>query len=494
MSLCLKEEEKLSDELTSLSATKLAKLIRTRVASPVEVVEAYLRRIEERNPQLNAIVTVAPDVLERAREAETRIMHGEFMGALDGVPLTVKDTIDTRGLRTTSGASPRAQNLPREDATAVVRLKAAGAIVLGKTNVSEMALTYESDNPVFGRTNNPHDLSLTAGGSSGGEAAAISACLSPAGLGSDMSGSIRIPAHFCGIMGLKPTTGRVPCAGHFPPTTGPHSLGAALGPMAREVADLALILNVIAGFNGQEFVSAPIESATPREALQPDRLRGRRVAWYTDDGVSPVTEDTRVAVQSAVGALEEAGLLVSERLPPGIDRGPDLWLSLFSRAMRETLLATYDGRIDEAGEFARFMMKSFADVPSPSMDEFVNVWMERDVYRAALVRWMDEIPLIVAPVGATHAFAHGTRRIETGGQSMSVFRAFGYAQTYNVYGLPSVSVPAARTGMGLPIGVQIIGRPFEEEAVLAAAFLVEEALGGWQPPPAALSPEGHNPL
>lgn len=453
--------------------------------------EAYLRRIEEGNPKLNAIVTLAPDLLERARAAEAQVMSGVALGALHGVPLTVKDTIDTEGLRTTSGASPRSQNLPGEDATAVARLKAAGAIVLGKTNVAEMALTYESDNPVFGRTNNPHDLSRTAGGSSGGEAAAISACLTPAGLGSDMSGSIRIPAHFCGIVGLKPTTGRVPCAGHFPPTTGPYSLGAALGPMARSVADLALILNVIADFNGQEFVSAPMTRA-PQEALHPDRLRGWRVAWYTDDGVSPVTESTRGAVQSAIGALEDAGLSASERLPPGIDRGPDLWLSLFSRAMRETLLATYDGRVDEAGEFVRLMMRSFA-VPPPTMDEFVNAWTERDVSRAALVKWMDDIPLIIAPVGATHAFTHGTRRIETDGQSTSVFRAFGYSQTYNVYGLPSVSIPAGRTSGGLPIGVQIIGRPFEEEAVLAAAFVIEEALGGWQPPP-ALSLHRHNPL
>lgn len=486
------EEEKLAEELTSLSATKLAELVRTRAVSPVEVVEAYLRRIEERNPQLNAIVTIAPDVLERARAAEARIMRGESVGALDGVPMTVKDTIDTKGLRTTSGSAPRAGNLPREDAPAVARLKAAGAIVLGKTNVSEMALTYESDNPVFGRANNPHDLSLTPGGSSGGEAAAISACLTPAGLGSDISGSIRIPAHFCGIAGLKPTTGRVPCAGHFPPTTGPYSLGAALGPMARRIEDLALILNVIAGFNGKESVSAPIESA-PQEIRRPNLLRGWRVAWYTDDGVSPVAESTRGAVQSAVGALEDAGLVVSEVLPPGIDRGPDLWLSLFSRAIRETLLATYAGREAEAGEFVRFMMQSFAAVPPPSVDEFTSFWAERDRLRTALVKWMDEIPLIVAPVGATPAFAHGTRRIETGGQSTSVFRAFGYSQTYNVYGLPSVSIPAARTREGLPIGVQIIGRPFEEEAVLAAALIVEEALGGWQPPP-ALSPEGHNPL
>lgn len=480
--------------MTSRSATKLAELIRARSVSPVEVVEGFLRRIDELNPRLNAIVTLAPDVLEQARASEARIMRGEPLGPLEGVPLTVKDTIDTAGLRTTSGARPRAGNLPREDAPSVARLKRAGAILLGKTNVSEMALTYESDNPLFGRTNNPHDISRTAGGSSGGEAAAVSACLCAAGLGSDLSGSIRIPAHFCGIAGLKPTTGRVPSAGHFPPTTGPYSLGAALGPMARSVEDLSLILSVVAGFNSSESFSAPMFASALREARSPELLlRGSCAAWYADDGVSPVTEETRVAVRSAARALEEAGLLVTERLPPGIGQGPDLWQSLFSRAILDSLQATYAGRVEEAGEFVRYMMKSVAATAPPSMDEFTRAWAERDRLRAALVNWMDETQLIIAPVGACPAFAHGTRRIETGGKTLSVFRAFGYSQTYNVFGLPSVCVPAAQTPEGLPIGVQIIGRPFEEDAVLAAATLVEEALGGWQPP-AALSPEGHNPL
>ncbi|MBD0326454.1 MAG: amidase, partial [Pyrinomonadaceae bacterium] len=177
------------------------------------------------NPSLNAVVTLAPDALEHARVAEEALMRGAVKGALHGVPVTVKDTIDTEGLRTTCGSLLRAENVPATDATAVARLKAAGAIVLGKTNTAEMALTYEADNAVFGRTNNPHDARRTSGGSSGGEAAAISAHLSPAGLGSDLMGSIRVPAHFCGIAGLKPTTGRVPSVGHTPPATGALSLG-----------------------------------------------------------------------------------------------------------------------------------------------------------------------------------------------------------------------------------------------------------------------------
>jgi Asp-tRNA(Asn)/Glu-tRNA(Gln) amidotransferase A subunit family amidase len=481
--------------LTDSSATRLAELIRTRAASPVEVVLAHLRRIEKLNPQLNAVVTVAPDALKRAREAEAQVRSGATLGALHGVPLTVKDTIESLDLPTTSGSAVRAGYLAERDAPSVARLKAAGAILLGKTNVPEMGLTYETDNPVFGRTNNPHDPRRTPGGSSGGEAAAICAGLSPAGLGSDLLGSIRIPAHFCGICGLKPTTGRVPSAGHFPPAIGPYSLGAALGPMARRVEDLSLLLSVISGFNAPEPVSAPAGSMTGERRLN---LRGLGLAWYADDGVSPVTESTRLAVRAAAHALEEAGLNVTERLPPGVSRGQELWLALFSRAIRGPLLATYAGREEEAGAFVRFMMGSLAAEPAPTLDEFTGAWAERDCLRAALVEWMKQTPLILAPVGATHAFEHGARRVEVSGRMWSVFRAFSYSQTFNVFGLPAVSVPAGRSPEGLPIGVQIVGRPFEEAAVLAAAAVVEEALGGWQPPPLlpllALSPEGHNPL
>src|SRR5712691_49452 len=236
----------MSEELTTKSATELAALIRSRAVSPVEVVEAHLRRIERINPSLNAIVTVSADALEQARVAEAALMSGEI-GPLLGLPLTVKDTIDTKGLRTTSGSRLRANHFPDRDATVVARLKAAGAIILGKTNTAEMAIPYETNNPVFGRTNNPHDLNRTAGGSSGGEAAAIAAGLSPAGIGSDLSGSIRVPAHFCGIAGLKPTIGLAPMDGHTPSATGLLSVGACIGPMARTVADLSLLFRVIAG-------------------------------------------------------------------------------------------------------------------------------------------------------------------------------------------------------------------------------------------------------
>lgn len=470
----------MSDELVKLSATKLAALIRAREVSPVEVMEAHLNRIERLNPRLNAIVTLSPDALERAREAEASLMHGEEVGPLHGLPLTVKDTIETKGLKTTSGSMLRAQHIPLEDAPAVARLKAAGAILLGKTNVPEMAIPYECDNPVFGRTNNPHDLSLTAGGSSGGEAAAISACLTPAGLGSDLSGSIRVPAHFCGIIGLKPTTGRVPGAGHFPPAIGPFSLGAVMGPMARRVEDVQLLSSVLTEVSQTKSIFAPEKK--PLEGRRGD-LRGLRVAVAVDESCSPITNETQLAIEAATHALADSGLVVVEGNPPGIKRSIDLWPALFSHASTIQMRSIYQGLEAQAGDIVRSVLAR-ADVATlPSMDEFVNAWMERDVLLAHLVRWMQEMPLIIAPVGATAAFEHGAHLVEVEEASLSIFRAFGYSRFSNVLGLPSVSIPAGHTREGLPIGIQIIGRPFAERIILAAASLIEERLGGWVEPP-----------
>ncbi|MDT4952188.1 MAG: amidase [Acidobacteriota bacterium] len=466
----------MSDELVKLSAIKLAALMRARRVSPVEVVEAHLRRIERLNPQLNAIVTLNPDALEQAREAEAAMMRGEEVGLLHGVPLTIKDTIETKGLKTTSGSMLRAQHIPDEDAPAVARLKDAGAILLGKTNVPEMAIPYECDNPIFGRTNNPHDLSLTAGGSSGGEAAAISACLSSAGLGSDLSGSIRVPAHFCGIVGLKPTPGRVSSAGHFPPASGLLSEGAVIGPMARRIEDLSLLLNVLTESSVATFVSAQEERAS-------ERMRGWRVASYIDESHAPVKDETRDAIDAALQALNEAGLLIVEEKPPGLERAMELWNALFSRVSASQLREVYAGHEEQAGAIVRAVLASAEHSPLLPPDEFARVWAERNALRAALVTWMQTTPLIIAPVGAVSAFEHGARRVEVEGNMMSVFRAFSYSRAFNVLGLPALSLPAGCTHDCLPIGVQIIGRPFQEEAVLAAASIIEESLGGWVEPP-----------
>lgn len=466
----------MSDELTAKSASELVALIRARAVSPVEVVEAHLRRIEQLNPKLNAIVTLAPDAIDRAHRCEAELMSGKDLGPLHGLPVTVKDTIDTAGLRTTSGSRIHADRIPESDATAVARLKAAGAIILGKTNVPEMAIPYETDNPVFGRANNPHARPRTCGGSSGGEAAAIAASMSPAGLGSDLSGSIRVPAHFCGIAGLKPTSGRVPMDGHTPPVSGVVSLGACIGPMARRVEDLALLFHVLA--EPTQFEATQVSTA----GFKADTLTGLSVIWYTDDGFTPVADEIRAAVRNAAEALATAGLEVSEVVPPGVGGGQQLWIDLFSRAANSEIAALYRGREDQAGPQVQRLLRQFADARAAgdkieSAERLAKAVLERERLREELLEWMKTTPLILAPVGATAAFEHGAERVDVNGKSISVFRAFSYSQVFNVFGFPSVAVPAGRTTNGLPIGVQVVGRPFEERTVLSAAAIIEAALG-----------------
>jgi len=331
-------------------------------------------------------------------------------------------------------------------------LKKAGAIILGKTNAAEMAMDYTADNPVFGRTNHPQNAKLTPGGSSGGEAVAIATGMSPGGLGSDLAGSVRIPAHFCGIAGLKPTTGRVPGEGQFPPNTGPYSLGAVVGPMARKVNDLRLLFRVLSGERGSEV-----------------SLKGLRAAWYAEDGVVPVTDETASAVRAAAMALN-----AEERLPPHVDRGNELWLKLFSRASVVQLRQVYAGRESEGGSFVSWRLANAGE--APSLDEYIAAWMERDRLREELLRWMETTPIIIAPVGATPAYEHDTLKVTVRGSTFGTFRAFSYAQTFNVFDLPVVTVPAGRSNDGLPIGVQIVGRPNAEEMVLAVADVVEQAV------------------
>lgn len=462
------EEETLAEELTTKTATELADLIRSRAVSSVEVVEAHLQRIEQVNPYLNAIVTVAGDAIDQARTADAELMRGGSAGPLHGVPLTIKDTIDTAGLRTTCGSRLLAESVPERDATAVARLKAAGAIILGKTNTPEMAIPYETDNPIFGRTNNPYDLERTPGGSSGGEAAAIAACISPAGLGSDLSGSIRVPAHFCGIVGLKPTAGSGPMDGHVPAATGTLSLGACIGPMARRVADLDLVFKVI--------------SDPQSEKPSPASLAGLRVAVFIDRDAVPVSEETAQAIEAARRALSDAGLDLCEETPPGFADATQFWIELFSGAAREQLREFYRGRESEAGPLVSPALRTTSTDDMKARIEraeaLAAVLAKRERLREDILRWMKTIPLVLMPVGAVPAFAHGATRVDVQGRSISIFRAFSFTHAANVFGLPSVVVPAGRSAEGLPIGVQIVGRPFDEATVLSAAATIEEALGG----------------
>ncbi|HEX7175819.1 MAG TPA: amidase, partial [Pyrinomonadaceae bacterium] len=368
--------------MTRLSAVRLAALVRARAVSPVEVVEAHLRRVEEVNPRLNAVVTLSPDAVARARALEAALARGEDAGPLAGVPVTVKDTIETVDLRTTFGSRVFVEHVPKRDAPAVARLRAAGAIILGKTNVSELALDYTAENTVFGRTNNPFDDERTPGGSSGGCAAALSACLTAGSLGSDLVGSLRIPAHFCGIAALRPTAGRVPGAGHLPPLSGPFALGASLGPLARRVEDLALLFGVL---TGEDLAR---QSEDTGDALLKDvaaLLRGRRVAWYADDGATPVIPEIARAVEAAARALEDAGMSAVERRPPHVERATELWLGLFSYPTQEFLRRTYAGREEDAGSVARLLLERAERASAPTANAYFELWDERDRLRGELL-------------------------------------------------------------------------------------------------------------
>lgn len=457
----------MKEELTQFSAAALAALVRAREVSPVEVAEAYLRRVERLNPRLNAVVTVAHDFVEQARRLEARLARGESCGPLAGVPVTVKDTIETADLRTTYGSRLFTEHVPRSDAPAVALLRAAGALILGKTNVSELALDYTADNPVHGRTNNPVDTSLTPGGSSGGCAAAVGAGLSAASVGSDLVGSLRVPAHFCGVASIRPTTGRIDGRGHLPPVAGAFARGATLGPIARRVEDLELLLDVL----------TTTGSHPPTHASFAAELRGVRIAWYTFDGATPVTRETREAVAAAAGALKDAGLVCVESTPPHVGRANELWLRLFSRATTEFLRETYAGREDEAGPAARLLLGR-AGSGAGSAAEYAEACEEVGRARAELLAWMEATPLLVCPVGAVAAPPHDARKVSPDGlASFGLFRAFSYAQAFNVFDLPAACVRAGRDARGLPVGVQIVGRPGAERQVLAAARIVEEVSG-----------------
>ncbi len=462
----------MADDLILKSATELLQLIKTRAVRSIEIVEACLRQIEELNPSLNAIVTIAPDVLDRARELDSELASGNLVGPLHGLPITIKDTIDTANIRTTRGSRLFADHVPAQDATVVARLKAAGGIVLGKTNVPEMAIPYETDNAVFGRTNNPHDLSRTPGGSSGGEASAIAARLSPAGVGSDLSGSIRVPAHFCGIAGLKPTMGAVVMDGHLPRASGTLALGAGIGPMARRVRDLALLFSVMAQKPEAEFL------------LDGNVVSGERVALYTDEQVTPVSAEIADALRRTATMLGDAGFRIVAERPPAISLGPRLWVELFSRSASKQIRELYRGREQEAGPATSALLEPAEH--EATFEERVDIAetlaaavMERERLREQLLRWMRHTPLILAPVSATAAFAHGAITVDVNEKSIGVFRSCGYSQAVNVFGLPAVVVPVARTATGLPIGVQVIGRPFAERGVLAAASAIELRAGFW---------------
>ena len=461
-------------ELVYCSARRLAALIRNGEVSCLDVAEAHFRRIEEVNPRLNAVVQFDPALLRKqALAAQASTGRREVCGPLHGVPFTVKDSLETAGLATTSGNLGRAAFVPQADATAVARLRAAGGLLLGKTNVPDLTFAYETDNLVYGRTNNPYDLSRTPGGSCGGEAAIIAAGGSPLGIGSDLGGSLRYPAHFCGIASLKPTARRIPRTGHFPPAAGILEALWHVGPLARFVEDLELALPLLAGPDGRD---SSVESRPLREANSVV-LNELRVAFYTDNGLHPPTPETRAAVTEAVRALSTACADVAEAQPRELTPAYVLpWKILGAdggAGLRELLAAIGCDRVHPYLETLLERLR-LAPLSAAELGEAVS---QLEDARAAMSTFWDSYEVLICPVCAFPAPPHGQA---VGEEAML---GFSYTVPYNVTGWPVVAVRAGESADGLPIGLQVISPPWREDIALAVAGFIEKTFGGWKPPP-----------
>jgi amidase len=431
--------------LTGAAATSLAELIAGREVTAREVVEAHLRRIEAVDGQVNAVVRLdAERALAGADAADGAVAGGEPLGPLHGVPFTVKNTIAAAGLEMTMGAPERVGVVADADATAVARVKAAGAILLGKTNCPVYGGGIETDNPVHGRTSNPYDLARTPGGSSGGEAAIVAAQGSPCGLGTDSGASVRLPAHFCGLASIKPSAGRVPLTGVLDDEGQLGTLGdprTQVGPLAGSVEDVALLLRIVAGPDGHDGGVAPVPLDDPAKV----ELRGLRVAVQTGNGLDDPTPETAAAVMTAAQALAAAGATVEEaRHPAG---GHELTIEVW---------------------------RSYGEgVSSTELWRLLRRW---DGFRAGMLAFAERFDLVVCPVFAGPARLHG--RMNLPGE----LDPTSWTTPHSLTGWPAATVRAGTSPEGLPIDVQLVARPWRDDVALAGALRIERELGPWAPP------------
>ncbi len=413
----------------------LARKIREKELSSVEVVRAHLEHIHTVNPRLNAVVfATGESAVKEARNADRRnARRNPVLGPLHGVPFTAKDIFNTAGLPTTAGLRMMRSNVPDHDATVVARMRRAGAILIGKTNCPPAGAGEESWNSVHGGTRNPYDINRTPGGSSSGEAAIIAAAGSPLGLGSDSGGSMRMPAHYCGIAALKPTAGLIPVTGAYGLPGGLTDPRSQVGPMARYVADLRIALKVLAGPDGVDSAVVPVRAWTAPP------LQGLRVAWYADDGLSRPTPSIAAAVKAASRVLAAAGCSVTEERPPSLAEAWQITLGYWGRKhmSHERLYKRWDG------------------------------------FRSALLRFMGRFDLILSPVAADVAPLYKAE--------LPSDHRFSYTVPYSLTGNPCVVVRAGTSSENLPIGVQVVAGNWRDATALKAARAIERALGGWRP-------------
>ncbi len=481
-------------DLALRSATALAKAIRARQIGCRELLEHYVARVERLNGPLNAVVTLD---LERARRAadaaDAAIARGDTLGALHGLPITIKDTFETAGLRTTAGFPPLGEHEPADDAVAVARLRAAGSIVFGKTNVPVLAGDWQTYNPVFGITNNPWDRSRTPGGSSGGAAAAVATGLTAFELGSDIGGSIRVPSHWCGVVGHKPSFGIVPQLGHIP---GPPGTLAepdlnVVGPIARSVDDLELLLDVIAGPMPEEGVAWRLELPAPRAT----RLGDFRLAAWLDDESFPVEGEVRECLERTLATLRSAGARIDERARPDIALRDVT--HVYTRLLYPIILGTLpQEQFDNLVELAD-QLPAEDESPLARSARFATLrhreWMkaheERTAIRSRFSAFFRDHDALLCPVNQVPAIPHDHsepfifRSLAIDGASHPYIDLFGWIAPATMAHLPATVIPAGRTRAGLPVGLQIVGPRLEDRTPLAIARAAMDVLGPLAPPP-----------
>ncbi len=460
-----------SGGILSASAAKIAGWIAERELSCVEIMQAHLARIKAVNGAINAVVALDPErAMREAAEADRRVARGERLGPLHGVPITVKDSFDTEGLVSTAGTTGRRGHVPMRDATAVRRLREAGAILIGKTNTPELTMGSGTENLIHGRTLNPYDLSLAPAGSSGGAAAIVAAGGAALELGSDTGGSIRNPAHVCGIAGLKPTAGRVPLTGHIVSFDfGFLDSLTQVGPLARRVEDLAIALSVIAGPDGIDPLVAPVAF----EDFQSVPIAGLRVGWFVSNGRVSATPDVAAVTRAAAAALKDAGAAVVESIPP-----PFIEIEEVYARLRDADGASCIARLLErcgTTELTERVKARFARA-RPLDGPGVSALVERtQQLRSAMLQFMGAFDVLLCPPAPDAAQSY--ERLEK-----STYEDWVFQTAFNVTGWPAVVVRAGATTEGLPVGVQIVAGPWREHVALAAARTIEERLGGYVPP------------
>jgi amidase len=487
-------------DLSFAPAHQLAQMIRDRQVSSLEVVEAYLTKISRHNPQLNAICTLdAENARTRAKSADLALASGENWGRLHGVPITVKDIFETAGLRTTAGYIPLKDYIPPQDATIIARLKAAGAIVLGKSNMAELAGDYQSTNSLFPRVNNPWNLAYTAGGSSGGSAAAVAAGLSPLDLGNDFGGSIRQPAHFCGVYGLKPTDRRISTAGAIPETPGmPICLRQMMtvGCLARSIADLQLCFEIIVGADPRRPDVPPIPLDIPADKSLPDL----KIAWSNEWAEVPVATEIKAAMMASAQKLTMAGAQLTTWMLPNFNlseifelhglmaaylnryaQPSDRYNLRHSAELLWRNATQGDKTLHHLGNYSRFLPTMLR----PSLKGYFQTLTKRDRFIAEMDAALKPWDVWICPVAATTAFTHrpAWSAIDINGRAYPHATANGiYLLPFNVSRHPAVVIPVGQTQAGLPIGIQIVGKRWREMELLSIAQAIDNEIGSFRQP------------